>query len=99
MAKHTIKGHIFWQMTKYLKEPHIGFIEYDIRQWRTEDLDGRVHIAEHSFEVDVPDNFDPRPGMLANLEAEKQQVRAEFARRITELDRQISQLMAIENAS
>jgi hypothetical protein len=96
MAKHQIKGHIFWQTTKYMKAPQFGFIEYDIRQWPPESLDGRVHVREHSFEVEVPDDFDPRPQQVAALDAEIQQVRAAMSKRIMELQEQKARLLAIE---
>ena len=66
-----------------------------MRTWSEDSRDGRVHISEHSFEVDIPDNFDPRPQMIAALQAEKQKVRAEFARRVAELDDQIGKLQAL----
>jgi hypothetical protein len=99
MSKHTINGHIFWQMTKYMNEPRFGFIEYDIRQWRESDRDGRVHVCEHSFEVELPDDFDPRPQQIAMLDEEIRQTRAEFARRINDLQEQKSRLLAIEHTA
>ena len=96
--KATINGHVYWHHTKYMAEPEIVFERYDRRGWDAESQDGHVHIAEHSFEFDVPDNFDPRPGLIAGLEAQKQMIRAEFAAKVLEIDKQISQLLAIENA-
>jgi arylsulfatase A-like enzyme len=97
MAKHLINGHIYWQQNKYMRAPKIRFDEYDMRKWDADALDGRVHVAEYSFEVEVPDDFDPRPQMVATLEAEKRQLRAEFAAKVTEIDAQIQKLLAIEN--
>jgi hypothetical protein len=94
--KHTITGHVYWQQNKYMKAPKIRFNEYDMRTWGEDSRDGHVHVCEHSFEVEVPDDFDPRPGMIASLEQERTAVRAEFARRIAELDDRISKLQAIE---
>lgn len=96
MAKHTIKGHIYWQQNKYMKSPEIHFNEYDKREWAEDSRDGCVHVAEHSFEVDVPDDFDPRPQMVSALKAEKEKLRADFAREVTEIDRQINKLLALE---
>lgn len=98
MAKHTLAGHIYWRKTKYMDAPAIRFDMYDMRKWSEESRDGHVHIAEHSIEVEVPDDFDPRPQLVAHLTAEKQKVRAEFAARITELDTQINNLLALEMA-
>lgn len=97
--KHTIKGHLYWQMNQYMKEPAIVFMEYDLRNWDPADRDGRVWISAHSFEVEVPDDFDPRPEQIAALKAEKTRLNAEFSAKVTEIDRRISKLQAIEMAS
>jgi hypothetical protein len=96
MSKHTINGHIYWQMNKYLEAPRITFSEYDKRQWEEDSRDGCVHIKEHSFEVEVPDDFDPRPQQVAALDAEIKKTRAEMHRRINDLQEQKARLLAIE---
>ena len=55
-----------------------------------------VPVAPHSFTVEIPDDFDPRPGMVASLQAQKEKARAEFAALVTSLDRRINELLAIE---
>jgi len=55
-----------------------------------------VVLMEHSFYVEVPDNFDPRPGQVAALKAKKEKVQAEFSKRVMELDEQINSLLALE---
>ncbi|CAB3644284.1 hypothetical protein [Trinickia soli] len=55
-----------------------------------------VLVREHEIEVDVPDDFDIRDGLVANLEAEKQAVMAAYQKRVTEIKAQIQQLLAIE---
>jgi hypothetical protein len=97
MATHIIKGFVTWRASPYTKQPEIGFITYDPRQFDTKDPYPRVVVAEHSFEVEVPNDFDPRPEMIELLRAAKDQARAEFAAKVTEYDRRISQLLAIEN--
>jgi hypothetical protein len=97
--KHTITGHLYWQHNKYLKAPRITFSEYDKREWKEDSRDGNVHITEYSFEVDVPDDFDPRPAQIAALNAEIKSVRAEFTARINELQAQKARLLAIENTA
>lgn len=54
-------------------------------------------MCDHSFEVEVPDGFDPRSGIVANLEREKAEVTAKFQARITEINGRIQSLLAIEN--
>ena len=72
---------------------------WDCRLWGETAQDGRVYVKEHTTTVEVPDDFDPRPQQVAALEAEKQKARAEFQKRITEIDRQIQSLLAIEGAA
>lgn len=72
---------------------------WDCRLWGETAQDGRIFVQEHLTTVEVPDDFDPRPQQVAALEAEKQKARADFQARITEIDRQIQSLMAIEGAA
>ncbi|KVP76890.1 hypothetical protein WM08_14970 [Burkholderia ubonensis] len=92
--KVTIKGFIF-------AEPNIAgnlvytFAEYD----RSQLVSNVVKVREHSFEVEVPDNFDPRAALIANLEREKKKLQAEFNARVVELNGRIQSLLAIENGA
>jgi hypothetical protein len=56
-------------------------------------------VREHSFEVDVDGDFDPRPAMVANLEEQKRLARAEFAKKVRDIDERINSLLAIENGA
>jgi hypothetical protein len=96
MSTHTIKGHLYFQQTKYMKTPKFVFSEHDMRSWEHDILDGRVWIREESFTVEVPDNFDPRPGMVASLRAEKKRTQALFAAKVKEIDDRINSLLALE---
>ena len=58
---------------------------------------GYINVMPHEIEIEIPDDFDPRPQQVAALEAEKQKARAEFQKRVTEIDRQIQSLLAIEH--
>ena len=89
--KHTIKGYVTYEKPKWATKPRIDF-------WtvKPERVDGLVVIKEHSFEVDIPDDFDPRPGMVDALRKQEAQARSEFQARITDIHRQISELQAIE---
>lgn len=55
-----------------------------------------IVVCEHSFAVEVPADFDPRPGMVEALEKKKRHLQAEFSAAVTEINRQISELQAIE---
>lgn len=58
----------------------------------------RVLAAVQELEIDVPDDFDMREGLVRNLEAEKKRLMAEFNARVTVIDGQIQKYLAIENA-
>jgi hypothetical protein len=93
--KTTIKGFVTYRAPLWAgAEPKIEFYTYDPAQYGNKD---KVIVREHSFEVEVPDDFDPRPQMVANIDAEITKARAEFTARVTELQEQKQRLLAIEN--
>ena len=51
--------------------------------------------ATAEVEFDVPDNFDPRPGMVEALREQIKQERAECERKINLIEQQISNLLAL----
>ena len=58
--------------------------------------DDHTVIQEHTISVEIPADFDPRPGMVKALEAKKRDAEAAFAKLVTDINRQISKLQAIE---
>jgi hypothetical protein len=93
-----MKGHIYWTQN-YKGETVYKFEEYDRRSWAKEPNEKPyVWIREHTAEFEVPEEFDPRPAIVADLEAEKVRMRAEFAAKVVEIDKRISQLLALEMA-
>lgn len=88
-----------------------AFIGYE-KPWRADDSgfrlysfdpshysSGTVLAARQMVEVEVPDNFDPRPQMVKALEAEKEKARADFSKRVMEIDKRINELMALEHTA
>ena len=59
---------------------------------------GFALVAPHTLAFEVPDSFNPSGQFVEALEAEKKKVMAAFQNRITEIDRQISQFLAIESS-
>ena len=57
----------------------------------------RVVVCQQKVEIDIPDEFDIRSGLVANLEEEKRKVHAEFQARITAINAKIQSLKAIES--
>ncbi|MBB5414052.1 hypothetical protein [Paraburkholderia atlantica] len=56
----------------------------------------RVSVGEQEITIDVPDDFDMRTGLVANLEAEKKRLMAEFNARVAAIDGQIQKYLAID---
>lgn len=93
--KHVIKGFITYRATPYSSKPHVTFVTYDPRQFETDNEHPAIVVREHSFEIEIADDYDPRADMIAALEMQKQKVRAEFSKRITDIETQISKLQAL----
>lgn len=89
--KVTIKGYITCQQYDWDDKPTFSFYSFDPTSYDT----STVKVMEHEFEVEVPDNFDPRPGQVAALKAKKEQMQAEFASKVKEIDDRINSLLAI----
>ena len=88
--KVTIKGFINYKKDDWCEGNDYHFNKYDMTQH------GYINVMPHEIEIEVPDDFDPRPQQVAALEAEKQKARAEFQKRVTDIDKQIQSLLAIE---
>lgn len=89
MSTHTIDGFITWRHDTWMDHPEVGFLTYDPKDF---DLDS-VAVRAHSFEVEVPDDFDPRPAQIAAL---REKAAATFSAYVAEIDASISKLLAIE---
>lgn len=92
MATITLKGFIFASQKEWQAEPEYSFATYE-RDLYLKEL---VRVCPHEFTVDIPEDFDVRPGLVANLERQKQKLMADFQARVTEINGQIRSLLAIE---
>jgi hypothetical protein len=97
MAKHTIKGYITAQPITYGKDKGKLAVSFSTYKPTAEFSPETVVVREHSFEVEVADNFDCRPGVVKNLEAEKERIQKEARTKVMQLDDWIGRLLAIEN--
>ena len=82
----------------YSKFPWEEKGEYQLFCIQFADDEHRVYIGEQMVEVEVPDDFDPRAQQIAALQNEKQKLMADTQHEITEIDRKISKLQALEYA-
>lgn len=96
MAKAVIKGIVIWEKMVWQDTPNIIFFTGSAATAPgSSEYANRAVIYEHSFEVDVPDNFDPTAGFIAELEEQKRQLRLKLAAELAELDDRISKLQAL----
>ena len=72
--------------------------EPDMWTIRVDDTESRVFINEQTVEFDAPDKFDPVPGQVAALEAEKREAMASYQHRVASINERLSKLQAIEYA-
>lgn len=93
----TTKVYAYWRKNPYTGEDEFGLASCDFRAWDAEDRNGRVFVKEIEVSFEVPADFNPIPEQLAVLEDAKRQANAAFQQRITEIDRQIQSLLAIEH--
>jgi hypothetical protein len=70
--------------------------EPEVWKCKVDDSEERIFVSEQTVTVEVPVDFDYRPALIKALEAEKEKARADFAARVTSLDRRINELLAIE---
>jgi len=74
----------------------IDGVKYDF--WIHESMGSKFTlVCPYLMTFDVPEKFDPAEGFVAGLQAEKKKMMAEHQNALTQLDRQISQLLAITN--
>lgn len=95
MTRHLIDGYIAYKpANEYTPNPTVTFLPFDPSRYG--DTWG-VLVREETISIEIPDDFDPRPLQVKALDEAIQEVRAEFSRRITQLQEQKARLLAISN--
>lgn len=88
--KATINGGIYRCQHTYSDDHYYAFFGFDASD------ESRVKVMDHTIEVEIPDDFDPRPAMVEALEARKKVITAEFYARVNEINGKIQSLLALE---
>ena len=70
--------------------------EFEVFSCKFSDDEHRTFVCEQEVEVEVPDDYDPRAQQVAALEKQKQKVMADYQKSVTDINRRISELQAIE---
>lgn len=80
----------------YIKYSWDEFGKYEVFSVKLDDMEHRVYVGEQEIEIDVPDNYDPRHQQIAALQEEQKKAAAAYQKAVTDIQRRISQLQAIE---
>jgi hypothetical protein len=69
---------------------------FEVFSCKVDDSEFRTYVGPQEVEVEVPENYDPRAQQIAALEAKKQKIMADFQKSVTDINRRISELSAVE---
>lgn len=101
--KVAIKGFIYAKGTRHFDSETCNMVEGpEYSFWTSGELHKSEHfrdlalVGPHKIIAEIPDSFDPRQQLAANLKAEKKRLTADFNKRIVEIERQIQTYLAIE---
>jgi hypothetical protein len=80
----------------YAKYPWEDQGQFQVFACKMELLEHYLYIGEQEIEIEVPDDYDPRPQQIAALEKQKQKAMADYQKSVTEINDRISKLQALE---
>jgi len=86
--------HFDMKKARYVEGPEYSFHSHN--ELSGEYFKDYALVGPHEIVAEIDDSFDPRQQLVKNLEAEKRRLKAEFGKRVTEIDRQIQTYLAIE---
>lgn len=95
MSKQTINGFLVWEKWDWEEKATIRFAHYEPGPRGVDSSCDRILIQKHSFEAEVPDDFDPTAAIIASLEEQKRLLRLKLAAELAEIDIRISKLQAL----
>lgn len=91
MAKQSFPMHLYAKQD-YLSEE----VTFQLHRWDGMGDSAGIYIGPVTVDAEVPEHFDLRAAKLRDKQAELTKVRAEFTARITQLQREVNELQAIE---
>lgn len=90
--KVTVHAFLMYTKNSFDKEPRYTFEGMDWTKLGPE----HVLVREQDIEVDIPDDFDPRPKQIDALKAKKTEILAKAEVQAGNIEEQIQALLAIE---
>lgn len=91
--KATISGYVYWFKFDFMDAPKYTFHNTATLANGSPEY---ALIGPHTIEVDIPDDFDPTPGRIATMKAEKQRILAEAHVKAENIEEQIQKLLCLE---
>jgi hypothetical protein len=90
--KKTFTGAVYLHESGVRLAPEQRYYHYSDR-----DISGPgfVKVADCSFDVEIPDDFDPTPAVIAGLQEKKRLLRVALAEELASIDDRISKLSAL----
>jgi hypothetical protein len=95
MAKQTFQMHLYAKESYEDPFSETKTTKFSLHAYDKMDCFG-PYVGPVEVEVEVPDSFDMRAAKVKAKEAELQKTRAEFTARITQLQRELNELQALE---
>ena len=87
--KKTLKGFLHYSTSTYTPG-------YEVWPLKIVDSGRLIFVKEIDVDVEVPDDYDPRPAQIAALKEKQKQAAADFHAATVENTRQINELQALE---
>lgn len=90
MATATIKGFIHANLSNVGHNEFVFFTSEDMTSY------GYAKVMPHSFDIEIPDDFNVVAWKVGALETQKEKLREEFNRRVAQINEEISKLQCLE---
>jgi hypothetical protein len=96
VAKQTFAMHLYARKPYHQEEGEYVFL---LVPWSSDSGSFGSYVGPVTVEAEVPDSFDMRSAQVKAKQEELQKVRAEFGAKVTQLQRELAELQAIEYVS
>jgi hypothetical protein len=91
--KVKIEAFVMWHKYEWENEPKYNLSACDMSDCGPE----YSLVGKQSFEVEIPDNFDPTPAQIEGLKKKKQEILATAQVQANNIEEQIQRLLCIEH--
>jgi hypothetical protein len=80
----------------YQKYPWEDEGTYQVFSCQLGDTSDRTYVGMQEIELDIPENYDPRPQQIAALKELQKKAASDYQIKVIEIQRRISELQALE---